>query len=612
MADFSSVNQLRDSGQFISHTFRRALLPAILSMGGVMASTLANSVVAGNLLGQQALAVLSIANPVYFVFATIGSLAGVGASSLAAWCTGKDDREGRNAAVTLAALISLGISLMLALLGLACLDVLPGWLGAEGALIQPSKEYLMVYLFSGIGIAGIYPPYFLLKLEGRHGLSMGLFLCLAAACVGLELFFVLKLDMGLTGVALGCTLANVATALVGWGFLLRKGGSFCLCAPSKLPARVSQMLAAGSPAALNNLYSTLRGVALNLIISSLAAQAGLSAFSVVSMASNFTLIFINGLSQITGPFVGVFTSERDGTSLRQIERQAVQVGLLLIVPAAVLLAALAEPFCRLFGVTDTQTLALSVSAVRLFALSLLPAMLSTILMNYYLSAGITWLANLLTVCRALVFPVLSALALSHIWGIHGAWMSFTAAEVLSWLVLAGALVLFRRRHPELCGLLLLDRRYEQEGHFLSFSVHTSVAEIMDASQRVTAFCEENSLKPERSMLLSLSLEEMLMSIKDHCFPENEEETFSIRILLTRDTSPDLPDVMILRIRCGGSPFNPIDYYEQHKSKNPSDDDLDGLLEGLDDSLGIAMIVESKTAVVDYKTTFGVNNLTITL
>ena len=39
--------------------------------------------------------------------------------------------------------------------------------------------------------------------------------------------------------------------------------------------------------------------------------------------------------------------------------------------------------------------------------------------------------------------------------------------------------------------------------------------------------------------------------------------------------------------------------------------LDGLLEGLDDSLGIAMIVAA-APVVDYKTTFGVNNLTILL
>lgn len=111
------------------------------------------------------------------------------------------------------------------------------------------------------------------------------------------------------------------------------------------------------------------------------------------------------------------------------------------------------------------------------------------------------------------------------------------------------------------------------------------------------------------MLIYLSLEEMLVSIKENCFPEDETQTISIRILLT----PEKPDI-ILRIRSGGAPFNPIDYYERHRTETVSTgelDELDGLLEGLDDSLGIAMIVAA-APVVDYKTTFGVNNLTILL
>ena len=115
------------------------------------------------------------------------------------------------------------------------------------------------------------------------------------------------------------------------------------------------------------------------------------------------------------------------------------------------------------------------------------------------------------------------------------------------------------------------------------------------------------------MLIYLSLEEMLVSIKEHCFPEDETQTISIRILLTPGQTPEKPDI-ILRIRSGGTPFNPIDYYERHRTETVSTgelDELDGLLEGLDDSLGIAMIVAA-APVVDYKTTFDVNNLTILL
>jgi Na+-driven multidrug efflux pump len=602
---------LHDSGRFIQDTLRRALLPALLSIGGVMASTLANSLIAGNLLGQEALAVLSLVSPIYSVFATIGSLAGSGASSLAAWCIGRDDREGCSAVVTFSALLSLGLSLLLTLLGLLFLNPLLGLLGTSEELWAATRQYLTIYLFSGVGIAGIYPPYFLLKLDGRHRLSMGLFLCLAAVCVGAELFCVLALDMGLAGVALGFTIANVGTALAGWVCLLGKGSSFRLCAAKRIWTMAPQILAAGSPAALNNLCIVLRSVALNLLIVGLAGKLGLSAFSVVTMAGNLALIFINGLSQTTSPFVGVFTSERDSASLRQIQYHALRLGLALILPATALLLLLASPFCRLFGVSDPDSLTVVAAAVRLFALSLPFSMVSTLLMYYYLAARRTWLANLLTVCRAYLLLVLAARLLSRLWGLNGVWLAFTAGEILSWLVLAAALAVFRWRRPNLRGLLLLDRRYEEDGRYISFSVHSTVEEIMDASRRISGFCEENHLDPERSMRISLSLEEMLMSIKDHCFAQDEGQDINVRILIA--PGDDGKESIVLRIRCSGTPFNPIAYYEQHRRERSEGelDQLDDLLDGLDDSLGIAMIV-STASMVDYKTTFGVNNLTIHL
>lgn len=596
---------LQDSRRFLTVTFRRALLPAMLSMGGVMASTLADRLIAGNFVGGSSLAVLSVVSPIYYVFATVGSLAGAGASSVAAWCVGRDDQEGCDAAVTLAALLSLGLSLALALAGTVFLSPLVSLLGAGGELAEPVRRYAAVYLFSGVGIAGIYPPYFLLKLEGRHRQSNALFLGLAAACAGLELCFVLGFGMGLEGVALGCTLANVGTALTGWALLLR--GSFHLCGLSKIRAQAARFLTAGSPAALNNLCSVLRTVALNVTLATQAGELGLSAFSVVSMAANLSLVLVNGLAQTTAPFVGVFTGERDCGSLRQIEGQALRAGLALSLPAAGLLAALAGPFCALFGAGSNP---LAPPAAAWFGLSVPFAMLSTILMNYYLSAGRTWLANLLTLCRSYLLMVPCAALLSRRMGAAGVWLSFTLAEVLSWAVLAAALALFRRARPELSGLLLLDRRYEESGQAIAFSVHSRVEEILEASRRISAFCEENALDPKRSMLISLSLEEMLVSIKEHSFPEKEDQDISIRIFLLPGRAPEDRETIVLRIRCSGIPFNPIDYYERRRQAAAGSGGLD-LLDGLDDSLGIAMIAAAASSV-DYKTTFGVNNLTVVL
>ena len=56
-------------------------------------------------------------------------------------------------------------------------------------------------------------------------------------------------------------------------------------------------------------------------------------------------------------------------------------------------------------------------------------------------------------------------------GAAGVWLSFTLAEALSWAALA-ALALYRRARTELSGLLLLDRRFEESGRAIAFSVHS--------------------------------------------------------------------------------------------------------------------------------------------
>ena len=93
------------------------------------------------------------------------------------------------------------------------------------------------------------------------------------------------------------------------------------------------------------------------------------------------------------------------------------------------------------------------------------------------------------------------------------------------------------------------------------------------------------------------MEELMMSIKEHCFEENADETMDVRILIVKKTN-DL--MIVLRIRNGGKLFNPIDYYEKLQKDDPL---------AMGDALGIAMIIKAAYAI-HYKTTFGINNLTV--
>lgn len=592
---------LKDSDAFLNRTFRHHLLPAILSVGGVTASTMANSLIAGNLLGAEGLAVMSVVSPIYFIFATLGALLGVGGSSAAAWAIGREDGEGANRAFTFACLLGLTLGLFVTAVGVLALDPFVRLLGADEALFPMARQYALWFLLGGVGTVGIYIPFNFLKLEGRLGLSIAIFLSMAAVNIGLDFFFVLVLDLGIVGIAAGTSLAALCASAVGMVFLLGRKGTFRLRPIGGHWGEARRLLMAGSPASLNNLSTTARTICLNLLLAPLAGAAGLGAFSIVTTAANLALAVISGTGQTTAPFVGVFIRERDNVSIRQLEKQAMTIGCAVVALLTLVFVFFSGPFCRLFGVTAPNTLALAGPAVSLFAISLVPSLISTVLLNYYLASGNTAIANIFTLCRAFGFVVLSALALSQLVGVAGVWLAFTAAELLAWGVLGLVLAFAHRRHPERVGLLLLDRRYEENGQYISFAVHNDEEAIVEASSRISEFCEHNELDARRSMLISLALEEMLISIRDHCFQGSDSQEMNVRILIVPDTAGG-ESVIVLRIRCSGTPFNPVAYYESRRRENPDE---------FDDSVGIRMIVKSAHSV-DYKSTFGINNLTIIL
>ena len=65
------------------------------------------------------------------------------------------------------------------------------------------------------------------------------------------------------------------------------------------------------------------------------------------------------------------------------------------------------------------------------------------------------------------------------------------------------------------------------------------------------------------------------------------------------------DEIILRIRNRGKLFNPIDYYYESQE---NEDELDF---AMSDALGIEMISKAAKSVY-YKSTFGINNLTVVI
>ena len=152
-----------------------------------------------------------------------------------------------------------------------------------------------------------------------------------------------------------------------------------------------------------------------------------------------------------------------------------------------------------------------------------------------------------------------------------------------------------RKYPNLKGMLLEEQNYSEK--FFSTTSDGTDESIITAYESVTAFCEENDVSPKLCMGIPLVVEELLVALGKHSCQDGNN-FIDIRISIVGKE-------VVIRLRCQGRIFNPIDWYKERKSSMPLEEFM------ADESFGIN-IVEKIASRVDYSNMFDVNNLIVTL
>jgi anti-sigma regulatory factor (Ser/Thr protein kinase) len=143
--------------------------------------------------------------------------------------------------------------------------------------------------------------------------------------------------------------------------------------------------------------------------------------------------------------------------------------------------------------------------------------------------------------------------------------------------------------------LLLDNARIEHSRVIDFSVKNTLEAVNAASENISAFCRENRIPQKQTMYISLAIEEMVLMINEHSLRKDRILYTDLRVMIIQE------GLIIMRIRNSGKYFNPVEYYYENKDKEA----------GFEKTLGIMMILKMAQQV-EYRETFGVNNLIITI
>lgn len=504
---------------------------------------------------------------------TIGSLIASGASFISAKEFGaKNEQEGKRI-FSISVFVSAFVGIIFCALGLVLLPYISKLLSTTQTF-DYVETYLKITLLGGVFKILLYIPFFYLRLEGKNKALATTMLSMTVLNILLDYIFMFVLDMGIEGAALASVAATFWAFALSFIFLFTKNSNFKIRFTKIKITDLKNIIVYGTPMALNNILSAIRVLFINIILKSLGISELITTFAIINNLNEFSICIQNGVPQAASAITGSFYGEKDYLCVKKLLNIQLVTATVFSLVFGYCSVMLSNNINHWFGSEIDIHF-----AVICFAISLVFASINSVMTYHYNAIGKINLANIIVICRGLLFVVLFCFVFMNMG--NKIWLFYICSEAAT-LVLFVAISLFDKKSGESAFYMLPDS-IEKSGKAISFSVDCSSEMICDASEKVKSFCESNSFTPKQTMAISLSIEEILTIIATKSLMGNG--TMDVRVLSSGEDK-------IIRVRSGGKKYNPVEM---------QDDSID--------YMGVMMITKLAKKI-DYQSTLGINTLLI--
>lgn len=290
-------------------------LPAMAAMLMVLIYNLADTFFIGQTHNDILVAAVSLATPVFLIFMAVGTVFGVGGTSVISRALG----EGRTAyAKKVCAFCMWGcvaVGLVMSVLFLVFMDGILTLVGASADTWEPAKSYLTIVALGGpfVLISNCYSN--VVRAEGKATQAMAGQLLGNLVNVVLDPVMILGFGWGIAGAAAATVIGNVLGAVYYIVFFMR-GKSMLSISPRDFSMKdriCSGVLAIGIPASLGSLLMSVSQIIVNAQMANYddMAVAGIGVAMKVTMMTGMVCIgFGQGIQPLLGYCVGAGLWER--------------------------------------------------------------------------------------------------------------------------------------------------------------------------------------------------------------------------------------------------------------------------------------------------------------
>ncbi len=453
--------------------FNEYFLSGILSVMAANLTIIVDSIIAGRMLGEQALGAINFFNPFSQFFFALTVWLGFGASSVIARMRGKGEERDADKTYTVTLSLAVFSGLIFTALMLIFKDPLVKALMTDVSLQGPVKAYYLAYTL-GKPFDLVYGcMLYFIRIDGKPHFTTVIVTVSNLINIVFDVILMGPAGLGVMGGAISTDIGiAVALSLILYHYLAGhntiKLDFSVFREPGHAFGLLAEVLTTGLSSALNTLLVSVRHFFFNFLAIELGGAAAFSGLAMINASSIFISSFLTGAMHALIPLMGIFYGEKDYPNLRSVFYRAMAVTLGSAFLANVLIAVFPGHLVRFFGVEKAEFLKAGVDAVRVNSFSFVFMCLVTLFLNLYMVLGYKKISSTIAVLSKAALAIPSAWLLSRAFGLMGLWLSFPISQILTLVVVFLIIVYVRRKSKgRYKDFFLLDQKSEDELFSLS-------------------------------------------------------------------------------------------------------------------------------------------------
>ncbi|MCI8465439.1 MAG: MATE family efflux transporter [Lachnospiraceae bacterium] len=423
--------------------------PTVVMMIFMGLYTIVDTIFVARFVNTDALSAINIVCPVINLIVGLGTMLATGGSAMIARKMGAGEEKRASQDFTFIVLTGTIIGLLIAVTGTLFIDPLLGRLGASGLLFPYCKEYLLVViLFTPASMLQVLFQN-LIVTAGRPGFGMVLSVSAGVANLFLDYLFMVPLQMGIRGAALGTGIGYLIPALTGIYFFAGNHGSLKFRMPKIDISVLTESCFNGFSEMVSQMATAVTTLFFNMIMLRLLGESGVAAITIMIYTGFLLSTLYIGFSMGVAPVISYHYGLGDHQRLKKVFK----ICIFFIIMVSVIVFALSMIFgsalVGIFSKKGTSVYDIARDGFWIFPFSFLFSGI-----NIFVSAFFTALSNgkasaLISSLRTFVFLACFLLTLPFFFQETGVWLAVPLSELITVFASVALLVKNRNRYQYL-------------------------------------------------------------------------------------------------------------------------------------------------------------------